>query len=52
MENDLADEALSDFRTAQQLDPDWEIVPPLIQEAQNKLGGGGMFGVFRKWLKT
>ncbi len=52
MENDLIDEALSDFRTAQQLDPDWEIVPPLIQEAQNKQGGGGMFGAFRKWLNT
>lgn len=38
LENELYQEALSDFKTAQQLDPNWDILPPLIQQAEENLG--------------
>jgi tetratricopeptide (TPR) repeat protein len=40
------EEALRDFRTAQELDPQWELVPPYIRQAEEKLQGG----FWKKWF--
>ncbi|MCB9082140.1 MAG: tetratricopeptide repeat protein [Lewinellaceae bacterium] len=48
LENDLPKEALSDFKIAHELDPNWEIVPALIAQAEQLLKQKGGSGIWKK----